>query len=172
MKSYKTNIPTNSLTLQYLPVDYTDVFACNVKEAKKLSIEAIMIDFWTVMPQWVNVLFKLRNILVRPFGLETGGFDDRSEKLKAMIYAGSGSNGLMSVASKSDNEIVVLLSDTHLDAYMSVFIEERDKLQIVSVITLVRYHNKLGRFYFFFIRPFHGVIVKSLLKSTLKRMIK
>jgi hypothetical protein len=171
MKSHKTDIPVDSLTQQYLPVNYADAFACEVTGAKELSADEIMISFWTVMPGWVNALFKLRNLLVRPFGLDTGEDRDHSEKLKSMIRAGNGNNGLMSVVAKSGNETVILLSDKHLNAYMSVFISTKDKLQKVTAITLVHYHNRLGRIYFFFIRPFHKVIIKSMLRSTLKRMI-
>jgi hypothetical protein len=170
MKSHKTYIPVDSLIRQYLPVDYTDAFACEVTGAKELSADEIMISFWTVMPGWVNALLNLRNLLVRPFGLNTGEDRGRIEGVKAMIRAGNWNNGLMSVAAKSGNETVILLSDKHLDAYMSVFISTKDKLQEVKVITLVRYHNSLGRIYFFFIRPFHKIIIKSMLRSTLERM--
>lgn len=171
MKSYKVTIPSNSLVLQHLPVDYTDTFACEVVTDKKLSVNEIMISFWTTMPKWVNVLFKLRNILVKPFGLETGEDKNRTEKLEEMIRTGSGTNGLMSVVDKSDIETVVLLKDTHLSAYMSIHIVEKSELQTVTAITLVRYHNRLGQIYFFFVRPFHKVVVTSMLKSTLKRLI-
>lgn len=170
MRSYKTDVPVNSLICQYLPANYTDAFACEVIGAKKLSAGEVMIDFWTVMPGWVNALFKLRNVLVRPFGLETGD-NARSEELKEMIHDGQGSNGLMSVVGKSENETVILLSDKHLDAYMSVFVAEKNNSQTVAAITLVHYHNRLGKIYFFFIRPFHKMIVKNMLKGTLKRML-
>lgn len=168
MKSYQTNIPANSLTKQYLPADYTDAFACEVAKAKSLSADEVMIKFWTVSPRWIDSLFKLRNVLVRPFGLETGEEENRTEKLKEMIRSGNGSSRIMSVVAKSSHETVVLLSDKHLDAYMSVVVEEGCNSQIVTAITLVHYHNKLGKVYFFFVRPFHKVIVKSMLKSTLK----
>lgn len=124
------------------------------------------------MPNWVNALFKLRNILVRPFGLDDGESENRSEKLKKIINDGSGSAGLMSVTDATDDEIVILLSDKHLDAYMSVLIEKIESKQIVVATTLVRYHNRLGRIYFSLIRPFHMIIVKSMLINTLKRVIK
>lgn len=172
MKSYKTEIPQNSLTQAYLPVDYTDAFASEVVFTKKLSADEIMINFWTIMPRWVNGLFKLRNLLVRPFGLDAGDYESRREGLEAMIHTGSRSNGLMSVAAKSDNETVVLLTDKHLNAYLSVYIAECNRLQTITAITLVHYHSRFGRIYFFFIRSFHKIVVKSMLKSTLKRIAK
>lgn len=171
MRTYKTDIPSNSLTRQYLPVDYTDAFACEADNALKLPADEIMIRFWTTSPTWVNALFKLRNALVRPFGLEAGEKDRTSEALREMILSGNGKNGLMSVTDKSSNETVVLLSDKHLDAYMAVYTDETGSGNTVTVITLVRYRKLLGKIYFFFIRPFHKVIVKSMLKSILTEQI-
>lgn len=34
MKSYKSTIPADSLVQQYLPIDYTDAFACDVIDGK------------------------------------------------------------------------------------------------------------------------------------------
>jgi len=55
-----------------------------------------------------------------------------------------------------------------LDAYLSVHVESRKEHKTISAITLVNFKNKLGRFYFFVIRPFHGMIVKSILKQSVK----
>lgn len=171
MKSFKTSIPEDSLTQQFIPTDYTDAFACEAVDAENISADNVMIEFWTVMPGWVNALFKLRNVLVRPFGLKTDNERDKTEGLKNTIRNG-GSFGLASLAAKSENETVLLLSDKHLDAYMSVHLSRKGNSRIVTAITVVHYHNSLGKTYFLFIRPFHKVIVKSMLKSTLKRMLR
>lgn len=170
MKSYKTAIPEDSLTRQFLPADYTDAFACEVADGENLSAEDVMVGFWTVMPGWVNALFKLRNALVRPFGLKTDQEEGQISDLENIIRNG-GSVGVASLAAKSENETVLLLSDKHLDAYMSVHLSNTSENRVVTVITLVHFHNSLGKVYFFFIRPFHNVIVKSTLKSSLKRIL-
>ena len=90
MKSYKTDIPTDSLTQEYLPANYTDAFACEVTGAQKLSADDMMISFWTVVPDWVDALFKVRNLLVRPFGLETGETDNYIEKFEEIILTYTG----------------------------------------------------------------------------------
>ncbi|GBU08764.1 hypothetical protein AwDysgo_20950 [Bacteroidales bacterium] len=172
LKIFKTAIPIDSLTRKYLPVDYTDAFACKLRNAKKLSADELQVALWTVMPRWVNALFKLRNALVRPFGLKTDTPEDIDEKLKNMISNQGESVGAMSLLAKSENETLLLLSDSHLDAYASIHIATDGDTQTVTTITLVKYHNRFGRIYFFFIKPFHKVVVKSGLKSTLKRLLK
>lgn len=171
MKCYKTDIPTDSLIQQYLPANHKDAFACEVTGAEKLSADEMMINFWTVVPDWVDALFKVRNLLVRPFGLKTGENEDYIKQFEEMIRMGKGGNEIMSVAAKSDNETVLLLSDKHLDAYMAVHMSSKDDLQTVKALTVVHYKNVFGKIYFFFIRPFHAVIVKSVLLNTLKRMV-
>lgn len=171
MKVYKTEIPADSLTRQFFPVDYTDAFACKVKVAKKLSADDMQIALWTVMPKWVKALFKLRNILVRPFGLRTEYIENRNEKLENMIRHGDGSVEGMSLAAKTENETVLLLNDSHLDAYVSIHIARNGESQTMTTITLVKYRNTFGRVYFFFIKPFHKIVIKAEMKSNLKKVI-
>ncbi|MDR1652533.1 MAG: DUF2867 domain-containing protein [Prevotellaceae bacterium] len=37
----------------------------------------------------------------------------------------------------------------------------------ISIITVVHFHNALGKVYFFVIRPFHKIIVKAMIKRLL-----
>ena len=57
------------------------------------------------------------------------------------------------------------MKDKHLDAYISVRI---DGSKSVYVNTLVKYNNRLGKVYFFVIRPFHGLVIRSSLKRAIK----
>jgi hypothetical protein len=77
----------------------------------------------------------------------------------------------VSVPAKNSNETVLLLTDKHLNAYMSVYVESRAKHKAISIITLVHFKNTLGRVYFFVIRPFHACIVKSMLKRSVKTTV-
>lgn len=163
MRVKTTEIPANSLARGLVDADYADLFRCEVPEGRKPSPDDILVDFFTVMPTWVEALFKLRNAIVKPFGLKGGGLD--TEAFGRALREG-GSCGLMSVAAKSADETVIKLSDSHLDAWLSVMNDGGR----VSCITLVKYHRWLGRAYFFFIRPFHGVIVPAMLKCSVKRL--
>lgn len=124
MKSYKNKIPINSLTQEFLPAHYADFFDCDVVGVRKLSADELQIGFWTIMPFWVSVLFKLKNILVSPFGLDTKTNNGQIDDIKKMILNG-GKAGLISMAKKSECETVLLLSDKHLNAYMSVMVEQK-----------------------------------------------
>ena len=165
MKINKTTMPSGSLMENYLPADYSDVFACVTDTPKEIIPDDIMVNFWTDFPQWINALFKLRNFLVKFVGLKSAEKDNVKE-LEKCIRTGEAYD-FVSVPAKSGNETVLLLSDSHLKAYLSVHVESGNEHKTISAITLVHYKNLLGRIYFFIIRPFHGLIVKSLLKRAL-----
>ena len=163
MKAVETDIPDFSLTEEFLPVDYTDTFKCTVQEGITFSPDDLQIAFWTEMPGWVNALMKLRNLLVKPFGLQVDGRS--AAKVEASIR-NSETYRFFSVAAKNKNETVVLLTDKHLNAWMSILIDGNN----VYAITLVKYNNRLGRVYFFVIKPFHKIVVRSALVSTVRRL--
>jgi hypothetical protein len=170
MNGYRAGktVPPGSLTERFLPADYADVYACRVDSGRELAADDILVGIWTDFPDWVAALFRLRNFLVRFVGLK--GEKDDPGALERIIREG-GANDLASIPAKNANETVMLLTDKHLDAYLSVHVESRGSLRTVSVVTLVHYKNRLGRVYFFVIRPFHGIVVKSMLKRAVKRAV-
>ena len=154
MKATKIGIPTECLVNRYLPADYMDAFVCETGKDFSLTPDDLSKKFWADFPVWVKTLFNIRNFLVRFVGLKGGSQTDIDEFTKTVV--------------KSGNETVLLLSDKHLDAYLSIYIEELSDRKKVYAITLIRYKMTLGRIYFLFIRPFHGLIVRSSLKRALR----
>jgi 2-polyprenyl-3-methyl-5-hydroxy-6-metoxy-1,4-benzoquinol methylase len=74
---------------------------------------------------------------------------------------------------KTDNETIMQLKDKHLTAELSIYVENiADNRKNISAITMVHFHNKLGIAYFFVIRPFHKIIVKTLLNKSIKDISK
>ncbi len=124
-----------------------------------------MVSFWTAMPKWVDNLFKLRNLLVKPLGLKTEE-ESKFADLERCIRTG-GEAGMVSVPGKSHDETILKLTDKHLTAYISVYIEGRRN---VYATTLVSFHKKIGYMYFYTIYPFHHIVVRRLLKSTMERL--
>lgn len=164
MKVKKRDIGKESLLNQFLPADYTDSFEITTDSPIKASVDDIYVTVWTDMPAWINWLFKVRNFLVKFVGLK-GSDDGNAQELEKCIREG-GTYGFVEVPQKTESETVVVMRDKHLDAYMSV--EKRGESSI-AMNTLVHYNNTLGKVYFFFIRPFHGVVVRSILKRAVKK---
>ncbi|MDR2954895.1 MAG: DUF2867 domain-containing protein [Prevotella sp.] len=169
MKINRTNIPTYSLVNRYLPVNYTDTYSCIAKANSQITPDDILVSFWTVMPKWVDNLFKIRNSIVKVLGLRTDN-NDSFQELEKCIRNGENYD-FISIVDKSENETVMLLSDKHLDAYLSVLIQDvGDGQQEINVITLVKFHYWLGYLYFYTILPFHHLVVKGMMKNTLKKL--
>ena len=170
MKIDKITIEENSLVNNFFPADYADAFGCVVSTSKSIEPEKILLDMWNHQPRWIRFLFKLRDILVKPLGLKTRNKTLYTQKsFENAIFNGK-DFFTMKVPIKNENEIVLQLTDKHLTAELSIYsnLIAEDKLKIVCA-TLVHYHNKLGVFYFFVIKPFHKIIVKAVLKSALNK---
>lgn len=108
-------------------------------------------------PGWVNALGKLRDMLVKPFGLKTEN-DIKNE------HAGNQEFDFAPVLYRSDQEIVMGMNDKHLYFRLSVLKVTQQKDSQVYLTTVVRFNNLGGRIYFALIRLFHGLIVRTMLK--------
>lgn len=161
VKPHQVPIPAASLVAKYLPADYADAFECVCPLPATLTPDDVQTEFWTAPPGWVEKSMKLRNLLLRPFGL-AGSPCRNSEAIKAAV--------LKSVTDRSETETVTAKDDKHLKFYCSVRIDrEAEGRAQVTLCTVVHTHNKLGRAYFALIRPFHKLIVPATLKNTLRR---
>ena len=141
----------NSLILnRFETVDYYDIYQIQKKtekNAEEISKEIMQ------MPKWVSLLFKLRNRIVGVFGLKTDKNTEKSKTVFALIE-------------NNENEIVMGEVDKHLDFRFSVLKDNTENT--ISLITVVRFNNIWGNIYFFPVKPFHKIILKTSLKRYLK----
>ncbi|MCC8087947.1 MAG: DUF2867 domain-containing protein [Rikenellaceae bacterium] len=154
MKAVKSKIPDISGVGILLPADYIDNFKYQLDHRTVIAARDIMERFWTDHPSWIRAMFSLRDIMVKPFGLKSDKSKDG--KFKEII--------------NEQSEYIVCLNDKHLDAYLSVLIERNDCQDDIHVITVVKFHNTLGRLYFTAIKPFHGIIVRRMIERICKNL--
>lgn len=165
MKIKKRLLPSNSLIAGIKPISYSDSFEAIVGADCGISLEEIQIEFWAGRPKWAIRLMKLRNALVKPLGLKTDNILSK-EYIKSIIENREIKQGL-NLYSKTEHEIVLYKDDKHLKFYFSVLY---DGVKI-SASTIVQLHNIIGKIYFFFIAPFHFMLVKWQFKRILKRLL-
>ncbi len=132
-------------------IDYADVY--EVKKATNKTAKEVAIEILQ-LPNWVILLLKLRNVLVKPFGVKVGKQNDGQETFFTLVK-------------ESENEAIMGESDKHLDFRASVVIEKSK--ESIAFITVVHFNNFLGKIYLLLIKPFHKIILRSLLKRQLKR---
>jgi len=105
-------------------------------------------------PRWIDALTRLRNILVTPFGLKTSGEG---------APAPGGLIGLFPVLSETPEQLVAGFNDAHLDFRIVVDVAGDATLRHVTLTTLVRTNNLLGRIYLTLIMPFHKLVARSMM---------
>ena len=132
--------------------DYTDNFSEVVRTIRPISAEELAARFFCT-PQWIIALMKVRNAIIKPFGLKG------EKNLSDLVIV------------ESDSLATISKSDRHLDFVIAFMTERRmnDSLYL-SVCTKVRYNNRMGKFYFSIIKPFHKLICKILLKQVRRNL--
>ena len=169
MKVKKVSIPSDSLMSKITPVSYSDAFEA-VVEMNSISLKEIQVEFWAGRPQWAIKLMQLRNLLVKPLGLKTDNILSK-DQVRKMIEQKEKSNGL-SFYGSNEHEIILYKDDKHLRFYFSTSWVLTGACRKLSASTIVQIHNKVGKIYFFFIAPFHFILVKWQFKRILRRMQK
>ena len=107
-------------------------------------------------PRWIDALIRLRNVLVRPFGLKTSGADARSSR--PMI-------GIFPIVSQTPERLVLGFDDRHLDFRVVIDVASQSTASQVTATTLVQTHNLFGRCYLAIILPFHRLVVRTMLRQ-------
>lgn len=105
-------------------------------------------------PRWIGALTRLRNMLVTPFGLKTSGEG---------TPAPGGLIGLFPVLSETPEQLVAGFNDYHLDFRIVVDVVGEAVPRHVTLTTLVRTNNRLGRAYLALITPFHKLVARSMM---------
>lgn len=105
-------------------------------------------------PRWILALVRLRNILVTPFGLKTSGEG---------AYAPGGVIGLFPVLSETPERLIAGFNDSHLDFRIVVDVVEDAASRQVTLTTLVKTNNALGRIYLMLITPFHKLVARGMM---------
>lgn len=164
----KSNLPESSL-LKNLPHDYLDSYSA-ILSTTDLTIEQVGKSFFTSDPEWVGWLFALRNSVVSLLGLKTSGAGEQDALLQGFKCEVGERVGLFKVFAKNENEIILGEDDKHLDFRVSLFLDKQNQILIVS--TVVKIHNWLGRLYFLPVKPFHKLIVPTMVKGMVKQLIK
>ena len=101
-------------------------------------------------PKWTYPALVLRQLVVMPFGLK--GSEDASAKI--------GKVGVFPIVSDQPERLVAGFNDKHLNFRIVIDV---DPEQAVSLTTLIRRHNLLGRAYLQLVLPFHRTIIRSAL---------
>ncbi|MFW5656138.1 MAG: DUF2867 domain-containing protein [Bacteroidota bacterium] len=167
MIAKKLTLPENSNITECLPGwHYFDCYACELPNLDGLNTEFCARRFLFTWPRWVRFLFALRGILAKFLGLN---HSDEVSTLNNLNKSSPAREGEMlsffEVKQNQPSEMVLFAADSHLDAGLSFLLQHNDQKTVLYATTVVRFHKKRGRVYFFLIKPFHKLIMRQQLKA-------
>ena len=163
-------MPVNAVTLPtqsavatvYESTDLADAFAIQLPLGTSADPDVLWRFLISQQPSWIGWLTDVRDAIVACFGLKTAKHlatladDAQADRI-----------GIFKVYGKSEAEIILGEDDKHLDFRLSVLCSPAISPTLggqLTVSTVVRCHNRLGRAYLFAIAPFHRPVVKASLR--------
>ncbi len=165
MKITKSTLPETSL-IKNIPSDYIDSYSADIN-TKPLTIEQVGKSFFQASPEWVNALLLLRDRVVGFLGLKIGRDVSDKQRLIANFKCEVGERvALFKVIDKNQDEVIFGENDKHLDFRVSLFLDKQKDTLTVS--TVVKFNNWMGRLYFVPVLPFHKIIVPVIIKGMVK----
>lgn len=164
------NIPNNSILNDNAQLHYVDSFRSTLAEGS-FGINTIAYYFVTTNPKWIAALMALRNRIVALFGLKTAAatIPNLSNPEDIKIEVGQ-RLGIFKVYEKMDQELIMGDDDKHLNFRVSILLSKEQGISTVNITTGVTYNNSWGKLYFFFVKPFHRLIVRSVLKQLVNKV--
>jgi hypothetical protein len=164
----ESDAPVGSQIQQLVPDSYFhDAWSINAAEPHLNPMEQFLRVARTT-PKWIDAAMRLRNRIVSIFGLKNlGGLSGVSEEKPASGYMPGDRVGIFTLLSMSDTEVLLGDSDKHLDVVVSVYRKPPDLEHEarVTVTTVVKVHNWLGRLYMVPVRPAHRVVAQAMVRA-------
>lgn len=137
--------------------DYTDAFERETGRPVG-SPREVLERMFAPKSRVVLALLRLRDLAVRPFGITGSG-----------LYAEDGSPKGWGFPVDTPQEAVLCQNDRHLAFTVSALVLPAGEGRVrVRLTTRVYFHNRFGKVYFFFVRPFHRILVPRLLRQVLE----
>lgn len=154
-------IPEKSIILNgFGKIDYRDTYKIQIT-THDFTIDKITTDIFT-MPSKFDHLMKLRNRIVKIFGLKTGDMEDPANE---PLYVRGSKLAYFTVSDRNESEIVMAEDDKHLNFRTSVLVEKGTDASSVYLSTIVQFNNFFGWLYFLPVKPFHRIMIQSILRK-------
>jgi hypothetical protein len=147
-------------------MDYIDVKTIEAETSLRQFI-AGMLSYY---PWWITMLYRVRQILVWLLGLVKHKAPEVLPSFKpgdiSFIPGEAASFFIVSKAEEKKYWISQTPPDNHLVAYFGVTANTLDSARTrFTVITAIQYLHWTGPVYFNLIRPFHHLVLRSMMKA-------
>jgi hypothetical protein len=164
----ETTAPPNSLIAQLVPgSDFHDAWALPAGDPG-LSALGQFLKAAGQTPRWVSACMALRNRAVSLFGLKNlGGLENLPRDKAEAHYRPGDRVGIFTLFENTPGEVLLGDRDKHLDVTLSVHLtpQPASGASLVTLTTVVRVHNLLGRAYMLPVAPMHRLIAPTVLRA-------
>ncbi len=164
----------SSVTRMLKRVDFCDAYEAKVS-LPQLDVREAYEAIFAHQPKWVAILLSIRGLFASIVGLKHPDINSNTTKVDKLEASDSrapyqiGSRaGLFLVQAITAKELTLGLDDKHLNFRVSVLRSVDNNIEKVTVSTVVELNNLLGRTYLQVIKPFHKLIVRTILQNALK----
>ena len=141
--------------------DYIDEFSTVLERDDVEEWEMVAALFHSA-PGWFDVLARLRDRIVRMFGLKTASNNPR---VIPPPYLPGMRMGFFRVIHVVPGEALLGDEDTHLDFRTALRLKRDGGRTCLTVSTAVHTRNRFGRIYLALVRPVHRLVVPIMLKG-------
>jgi hypothetical protein len=155
--------PSSGLAALYADASFVDAYAVKLPSGRG-DAGALAAAVFGQPSSMFTLLMRLRDALVRPFGLKT------SAHIVRALGPHADRLDMFRVLSRRPDEVIVGENDSHLDYRGSLHCRPAGEDQVeVILTTVVTCHNRVGRAYLQLILPFHILVVRSNLARLFAR---
>lgn len=135
-----------------------------------ISLREFLAGMFSYHPTWMQALYAIRAGFVRLLGMKQEKIALPAISPETISFTSGDWMTFFQVTSAEENQYWVgEATDKHLTAYIAVVQEIlSDGQKHFHVGTIVHYHHWTGPVYFNVIRPFHHLVVNSMMKAGIR----
>jgi hypothetical protein len=160
-------LPDDSLVKKaFSTINYADAYRAKLPENRPHDLASVVKSFAGAPPPWLGRLMKIRNSFSRLLGLEPKAGRLRSSQ--GLTLEPGAKIGIFKIFQKTANEVLMGEDDAHLNYRVSILLQPEQNACWATISTIVHYNNWRGRLYFIPVRPFHCLIVTTMLKNMVR----
>jgi hypothetical protein len=121
-------------------------------------------------PGWMRSLYAVRTVFAKLLRLNTADMPPSGEirPEDVSFTAGDPLSFFKVIRGEEHRYLLLGVNDNHLTAYLAIIVaDDTAPVREYKVVTLVHYRRGAGRLYFGAIRPFHHIVVRSMIRAGL-----
>lgn len=153
--------------------DHVDVKAVDVsRPPTELALREFIAGLMSYNPGWIKGLYGIRAGFVRLLGMRQPKLSQPMGMQAADVPMQVGANAAFFTVTKAaeGQYWVAGARESHLTAYLGVVLEPQQTGSRFHVITIVHYNRWTGPVYFNGIRPFHHLVVRSMMQAGARQL--